>query len=91
MVGSSNDDPSVTVNKADTGVIANITGSGVNIETQQANKWSDLGDDLAFIGGTGQMELTAFQSLDTGSTVNGKKTITFNYSDKGVISSITIG
>ena len=81
----------------DASVEYNITnGSGtiiisnVAIKSQSANDWSDLSSELAFIGGTGQMSLDNFNALDTGSTINGNKAVTFTYNARGVITDVSI-
>ena len=74
-----------------------VTGGGftiavknVDFKTQADDDWSNLAGELPFVGGTNEMTLTAFNDLDTGKTINGTKTVTFTYNDKGTITGVTI-
>ena len=68
-----------------------IKVANVAIKSQQANKWSDLAGELAFVGGTNQMSKDAFEALDTGSTITGSKEVTFTYNANAIITTVAIG
>lgn len=88
LTGGNGGDSTITYNI--TNNAGTIDVSGVAIKSQSANNWSDLATELAFIGGTDQMTLANFNKLDTGSTINGSKKITFTYNANGVITTVTI-
>ena len=64
--------------------------ANVSLKTQQANKWSGLAAELAFLGHTGQMSVADFEALDTGTTVMGEKTVTFTFDVNGNITTVAI-
>ena len=65
--------------------------ANVSLKTQQANKWSGLAAELAFLGHTGQMTVAAFEALDTGTSIMGEKTVTFTFDVNGNITKVEIG